>query len=420
MILAEYIQLKFYMMKKLFVLIVLIVGIIWGTEAQSKGITFEQTKEWKKVLKKAKKEKKLIFIDCYTSWCGPCKMLSSQVFTREDVGNQFNADFINVKYDMEKDADGVMLKDKFEVKAFPTLVFVDPNTQQVVHKMVGAGSAEWLMEGGKIAKDPQNNLSGLTKRYEAGERNIDLLSRYLAVLASAYMQEKQGAVATEYLNALSDDEIATKENWDLIKKNITDPLSKPLKQVIANIERFYEVAGKEVVDYKLEMSIKGAVAEIVFWRPGNGEFDEVRNTELIKLLQSLDYAFVPGALANLYTAEYIRKGDYKGMLNSMREAFKYNVFRNGEDQMYFQNNIEALTGCDDKALVQEGIDWIDARCAQTKDYFNKANLMNSKARLLIQNGDTLGADKAKMEEEKYNAEGEKRSGGKAVRAIRMN
>ena len=119
-------------MKKLFVLIVLIGGIVWGAEAQSKGITFAQTKEWKKVLKKAKKEKKLIFIDCYTSWCGPCKMLSSQVFTREDVGNQFNVDFVNVKYDMEKDADGVMLKDKFEVKAFPTLVFVDPNTQQVV------------------------------------------------------------------------------------------------------------------------------------------------------------------------------------------------------------------------------------------------------------------------------------------------
>lgn len=75
--------------------------------------------------------------------------------------------------------------------------------------------------------------------------------------------------------------------------------------------------------------------------------------------------------------------------------------------MYFQNNIEALTGCDDKALVQEGIDWIDARCAQTKDYFAKANLMNSKARLLTKNGDTLGADKAKMEEEKYNKEGEK-------------
>lgn len=407
-------------MKKLFVMVILLTGMILGAQAQEQGIRFEQTKEWKKILKQAKKEKKLIFIDCYTSWCGPCKMLSANVFTREDVGNQFNKDFVNVKFDMEKDADGVILKDKFEVKAFPTLVFVDPNTQQVVHRMVGAGSAEWLMAGGKLANDPRNNLSGLTKRYEAGERSVDLLSRYLAALSSAYMQEKQGAVAAEYLNALSDDEIVTKENWDLIKNNVSDPLSKPMRQVIANAGRFYEVAGKEVVDYKIEMTIKGAVADLASWRPGRGEFDGARNAEMIKLLLSLDYAFVPGALANLYTVEYIRQGDYKGMLNSMREAFKYNVFRNGEDQMYFQNNIEALTGCDDKALVQEGIDWIDTRCAQTKDYFSKANLMNSKARLLTKNGDTLGADKAKMEEEKYNAEGEKRSGGKAIRAIRMN
>ena len=71
--------------------------------------------------------------------------------------------------------------------------------------------------------------------------------------------------------------------------------------MIANIGRFYEVAGKEVVDYKLENSIKGAVAEIMYWRPGNGEFDETRNAELVKLLQSLDYAFIPGSLASLYS-----------------------------------------------------------------------------------------------------------------------
>lgn len=408
-------------MKKLFVLIVLMAGIVWGAEAQSKGITFEQTKEWKKVLKKAKKEKKLIFIDCYTSWCGPCKMLSSQVFTREDVGNQFNADFVNVKYDMEKDADGVMLKDKFEVKAFPTLVFVDPNTQQVVHKMVGAGSAEWLMEGGKIAKDPQNNLRGLTKRYEAGERNTDLLSRYLTALSSAYMQEKQGAVAAEYLNALSDDEIVTKDNWELIKKNVSDPLSKPIRQVIANIGRFYEVAGKEVVDYKLDNSIMGATMALTHWRPGMGQtFDEKRNEELIGYLLSVDYAGVPAALAQLYTAAYIRKGDFRGLLDKMKEVLSYNMFRSGADLNYFQNNIEALTLCDDKALVEEGIKWIDEVCAVTPDFFSKANLMNSKARLQTKIGDTLGADKSKMEEEKYNKEGEKRSGGKVFRAMRMN
>ena len=329
-------------MKKVFLLVMLVAGILFGAEAQNRSINFEQTKVWKQIVKKAKKEKKLIFVDCYTSWCGPCKMLANNVFTKDEVADYFNQTFVNAKYDMEKDEDGIILKTQFGVKAFPTLVFVDPATQQVVHRMVGAGSAEWLVEGAKTAGDPQNNLTGLTKRYEAGERNGEFLGRYLAALASAYMQEEQGKVASEYLNTLSEEQLATKENWDLVKKYVSDPLSGPLKKVMQNRDKFYAVAGKEVVDYKLENSIKGAVAEITYWRPGNGEFDEARNGELIKLLQSLDYAFIPGALASLYTAEYVRKGDYKGMLNSMREAFKYNVFRNGEEQMYFQITMETM------------------------------------------------------------------------------
>ena len=53
-------------------------------------------------LEAAKSENKLVFMDCYTSWCGPCKALAKDIFTRKDVGDFFNANFINVKYDMEK------------------------------------------------------------------------------------------------------------------------------------------------------------------------------------------------------------------------------------------------------------------------------------------------------------------------------
>ena len=203
------------MMKKLFLLTLLVAGVMMGVEAQNRSIDFEQTKEWKKVLKKAKKEKKLIFVDCYTSWCGPCKMLAKDVFTRDEVADYFNANFVCAKYDMEKDADGVILKDRFGVKAFPTLVFVDPATQQVVHRMVGAGSADWLIAGAKLANDPQNNLSAMIKRYEAGERGEQFLSAYLAALSAAYMAEEQGKVAAEYLNSLSEEQLATKENWEL-------------------------------------------------------------------------------------------------------------------------------------------------------------------------------------------------------------
>ena len=254
-------------MKKLFVLALLVAGILFGAEAQNRSINFEQTQEWKKMVKKAKKEKKLIFVDCYTSWCGPCKMLAKNVFTQDAVADYFNQNFVNAKFDMEKDADGVILKKQFGVKAFPTLVFVNPVTQEVVHRMVGAGTADWLIAGAKMANDPQNNLSAMMKRYAGGERGAEFLAKYLAALSAAYMAEEQGKVAAEYLNTLDATQLATKENWELIRKYVSDPLAEPLKQVMTNREKFYAVAGKEVVDYKLDNAIAGAVMMLVGWRP---------------------------------------------------------------------------------------------------------------------------------------------------------
>ena len=145
-----------------------------------------------------------------------------------------------------------------------------------------------------------------------------------------------------------------------------------------------------MVDYKLEKSIHFAVLSLAAWRPGmDTPFDEKRNEELINYLLQIDFNAAPAGLANLYTAAYIRKGDFRGLLDKMKEVFSYNLFRGADAGFYFQQNIEALALCKDKALVEEGIRWIDTRCANTSDYFGKANLMDSKARLQTAIGDTL-------------------------------
>ena len=117
-------------MKKLFVLIVLIAGIVWGAEAQSKEITFEQTKEWKKVLKKAKKEKKLIFIDCYTSWCGPCKMVGPII---EELATEFEGQVIIGKCDVDENSD---MAAEYGIRNIPTVLFF--KNGEIVDKQVGA------------------------------------------------------------------------------------------------------------------------------------------------------------------------------------------------------------------------------------------------------------------------------------------
>lgn len=46
---------------------------------------------------------KKIFVDMYTNWCGPCKMLDRNTFSNADVANYINANFYAVKFNAEGD-----------------------------------------------------------------------------------------------------------------------------------------------------------------------------------------------------------------------------------------------------------------------------------------------------------------------------
>jgi thiol-disulfide isomerase/thioredoxin len=402
------------------ILVACLLGLVFNVSAQERSISFEKTKEWKKVINKAKKEKKLIFVDCYTDWCGPCKMLAANAFTRNEVADYFNQHFVNASFEMEKDKDGILLKDRFAIKAYPTLVFVDPATGEVVHRLVGAGSADWLLEGAKLAGDPRANLAGLTRRYDEGERDAAFLDGYLKALSAAYMEAKAGEVAAGYLAQLPEEQLATKENWKLIHLYVNDPLSPLLRHVMANRPKFHEVAGKEAVNEKLRQTLREATGKLASWQAKQGKpFDEERNEALLKYLQETDFEAAPALLPYFYAAARVREGDFRGVLDAMNEAFKYNLFRNGEDRVFFQFFIESLERSGDEALVREGVAWIDRRCAAASDDFYKASLMGSKTRLLKSIGDTAGVDQAKADEERYNAEGEQKGKGRSIRAIRM-
>lgn len=84
------------------------------------GVRFESL-TLKEALEKAKKENRWIFLDAYTSWCGPCKVMAEQVFMRAKAGEFFNSRFVNVKYDMER-GEGPELAKKFGIGAYPTFV----------------------------------------------------------------------------------------------------------------------------------------------------------------------------------------------------------------------------------------------------------------------------------------------------------
>lgn len=84
----------------------------------------------------AAKANKLIFVDIYTVWCGPCKFLSSDIFPKESVGKFMNEKFINAKFDAEK-GEGIEIAKAFDVKGYPTMLILDKDGKEQ-GRIVGA------------------------------------------------------------------------------------------------------------------------------------------------------------------------------------------------------------------------------------------------------------------------------------------
>ena len=173
------------------------------------GIRFTEG-SWKEVLSKAKAENKLIFIDVYTSWCGPCKMMAAETFPLKEVGDVFNAHFINYKIDAEK-GEGIAIAKKFDVRAFPTYLFVNGDGE-LVYRVVGYMEANPFLEEAKIAIREKNDAKPLVqweKEYQNGKRDKAFLIGYLQKRALQKLPSAE--IADELFPSLTKAELADKD-----------------------------------------------------------------------------------------------------------------------------------------------------------------------------------------------------------------
>jgi len=162
-------------------------------------IKFLENPTWISVLEQAKKENKIIFLDAYATWCGPCKQMDAETYTNQAVADFYNANFINVKYDMEK-GEGSMLADRYYVSAYPNLVFINPDGV-MLHKGVGFLTADEFLELAKTAKNPETQYYTLKKN--ALKLNNAQFVKF-AKQAVELQDEDFGYISKDFLSAKTD------------------------------------------------------------------------------------------------------------------------------------------------------------------------------------------------------------------------
>ena len=100
-------------MNKLTVLLFSLLICIGITAQENKGVNFENL-TFAQAIAKAKSGNgpNMVFMDCYTEWCGPCKQMDLVIFPQKAAGDYFNANFVNIKKDMEK-GEGIDIAQNF-------------------------------------------------------------------------------------------------------------------------------------------------------------------------------------------------------------------------------------------------------------------------------------------------------------------
>lgn len=217
--------------KRLPLTIILFVSFftfITSAIAQDTGIHFEHGLSWQELKEKAKRENKFIFMDCYTTWCGPCKMMSKNIFPQKIAGDFFNAKFINVKVQFDQTnedneevkkwyADATAIGKEYNILAYPTFLYFSPEGK-LVHLFVGSTntaeefvaasakaldpSTQYYVKLQKLVEEAKGDPSVLRKLVqEAQEQNDGINS---AKLAEMYLRTQKDLLTTDNLTLLNE------------------------------------------------------------------------------------------------------------------------------------------------------------------------------------------------------------------------
>lgn len=315
------------MKNSIFIITVLISLFLFSNNAvaQDREIEFAHS-NFDEILAKAKKENKLIFMDCWATWCRPCIQMANTAFKDNTAADFYNKSFINAKFDMEK-GEGIDLKNKYGVNVFPTLLFIN-GEGEVVHRSAGGRDAAGIIALGELALDPNRRLSYFLDNYEAKKNDGEFVLKYLNALKGAYLP--YGDAASNYFLNLEENDYLKEENWSIIKTFVEEYDSKIFQYLDKNKAAFIEKFGKEEVEAKIESVYFSAQAKFLTRNLNEEAYN--KNKELI-LAKGGELAIKAIATADVYFYQikgdwvnYAKKADVLIMELNYREASRINSF----------------------------------------------------------------------------------------------
>ncbi|MBL7852806.1 MAG: thioredoxin family protein [Cyclobacteriaceae bacterium] len=182
--------------------------------------------DWKAALESARKQNKLLFVDFYATWCGPCIHMSKTVFPDAELGSYVNQHFVSVKINAEEEEQELV--GSVNLEAYPTLVFFTSGGE-IITRHVGYLEIEELRQ---LAEDV-NQYPALKQAVVKGNATRNELVRFLTMARQA-----DRALFDQYapgiLQSLSLSDLQDADTWKFVSLADMMPGDDLFKKIIAH------------------------------------------------------------------------------------------------------------------------------------------------------------------------------------------
>ena len=364
-----------------FFLSLLIIGNSLLLFGQGAGIHFEETSGWQEVLQKATRENKYIFVDCYATWCLPCKTMDTKIYTDTSVGTYFNSRFISIKVQIDSTkrdneriigwyADAHKMRVDYRISILPSYLFFSPEGEPL-HIDCGLKSVDGFLDLAKEATNAKRQFYTLMKEYNSGIKDYSTYP-FLIKMADRI---REGTIANtlikeyaeNYLSNMTHDGLCTKENIAILGRYIQGPSlgsSSPFfKLFLQHPKEIDAIMNKGYSDGIIDNIVKREEIE-----PGLTKIKNIASSDSLSIWKKMEERinskfgkyYAKKEVAKAKIKWYSSRNDWNNTIKAIVEVVgQCGVNGSGINRSDFNNLMWDVffMHCEDKRLLKKAIKW---------------------------------------------------------------
>jgi len=381
-----------------------------GAFAQENGVHFLENTSWSAVLQKAKMEHKYIFVDCYASWCGPCKWMDKNIYPNDTIGAAVNAEFLAVRVQMDsakQDGDQVKawyaaahdLNARYHINEYPSYLFFSPDGE-AIHKETGTKRKEDFLQLIHSVRDPEHQYYTLLARYHRGQLAYSEMPALAGISENIGEEDDVKLIVQDYiqhyLQLLPADKRWTKDNMDFLNAH-----SKYISSSDPIFKWYY--ADRKKIDSSMEAAgyADQLIDKIVYREEVKSELDQAKKDG-----HEPDWRRMKRAINHKYAQQYAVDNVLEGQIKYYRDQKEWKKYidvfvqyqervsmpmlRNGvvnpKSALVFLNNAswEVFEYSTSKSQLDTALNWINEALEVGPKPF--ATAMDTKANILYKLG----------------------------------